>query len=340
MKLKLLFQFFLLSAVSVTAQSPINNFYLPQDAVSYAIVRSEVPLAQETSGANSNWDFSQLTQIGSSEVRTVPPTTEELATYWNTTAVTTTVSTMGSEDFSNKLFSRTTGQTVSITGVNTSQIQLIYDLDNAVLGDFPLSYGYTNSDGVSGTYFAEGGYSDQFHGNSTTTVDAFGTLTLNVGSVPALTNVTRLKTTQNISLDYLFLTDVGTVTQTIYSYYQDGSPLSVPVFRSTHTNINVPTLNIDDTSETLEVFESVLLGEKGFTKPDFRIAPNPATDFLSVQAGNRETISSVKIADMNGRIVLKADIAKNIDIRQLQNGIYVATITTDKGDFTQKIIKK
>ncbi|GEP49533.1 hypothetical protein FNO01nite_02050 [Flavobacterium noncentrifugens] len=339
MKKTLLFNLFIFCTIGAIAQAPINNFYQPQDRVTYNVVQSAVPLVQETSGANMNWNFSQLTAVGTSEVHTVAPTAEELVTYLNTTAVTVTTATLGSDDFSNKIFSRTSGTTVSITGANTSQIELIYDTDNATLGNFPLNYGFTNSDGISGTYNATGGYSGSFTGNSTTAVDAYGILTVNVGSTPAATHITRLKTTQTISLDYLFFSNVGTVTQTTYSYYKNGSPMSVPVFRSTHTNINVPLMQIDYTTDSLESFEAQL-NTSDFEVSGFSIAPNPATDFVTIQMKNNEIIRNLKIVDVNGRIIIESNPIENtLDLSQLQKGTYFAQIKTDSGTFAKKIIK-
>jgi len=341
MKTTLLFSLFVFCSLEMNAQAPIQKFYQPQDWVAYSIVQSAVPLDQATSGANRNWNFSQLTEVGTSEVRTIAPVTDELAIYQHSTAVTITISTLGSEDYNNKIFSRTTGATVSITGANTSQIQLIYDMDNATLGDFPLHYGFTNSDGISGTYHAEGGYSGTFSGNSTTSVDAHGTLTVNVGDIPALTPVTRLKTTQNIILDYSFFPNVGTVTQTIYSYYRNDSALSTPIFRSTHTNINVPLLQIDYTTESLESFQMQLLGNADFQSTAFQIAPNPASDFIYIQNGNHDFIQNIKITDSNGRFIMeKIATGNSVDISQLQSGIYFAQIKTDSGTSIKKIVKK
>jgi len=341
MKKTLLLNLIILFGLSVNAQSPIQKFYQPQDWISYSIVQSAVPLDQETSGANRNWNFSQLTEVGNSEVRTIAPTAEELAVYQHSTAVTVTTSTLGTEDFNNKIFSRTSGATVSITGANTSQIELIYDMDQATLGDFPLAYGYTNSDGISGTYNAEGGYTGDFNGNSTTAVDAYGTLTLNVGNVPAQTPVTRLKTTQNISLNYSFFTNVGTVTQTIYSYYRDDSSLSTPVFRSTHTNIRIPLMQVDYTTESLEVFQTQLLEIPEFKLNDLSIAPNPTADFIYIQNGNHDVIRSIKITDANGRSIMESNVMENkIDLSGIQKGVYFAQIKTDSETFTKKIVKK
>lgn len=341
MRTILLFCLFIFCGLKANAQSPIQKFYQPQDWVTYSIVQSAVPLAQEASGANINWDFSQLTEVGTSEVRTIAPTAEELAIYQNSTAVTITTSTLGTEDFNNKIFSRTSGATVLITGANTSQIELIYDMDQATLGDFPLAYGYTNSDGVSGTYNAEGGYTGDFNGNSITAVDAYGTLTLNIGNVPTQTPVTRLKTTQNISLNYSFFPNVGTVTQTIYSYYRDDSSLSTPVFRSTHTHISIPLMQVDYTTESLEAFQTQLLGSPEFKLSNLSIAPNPTADFIYIQNANQDFVRSIKITDSNGRTILESTVIENkIDLSGFQKGVYFAQIKTDGGTFTKKIVKK
>ena len=340
MKIILPCTLFFIGVFGANAQAPIQSFYVPQDRASYTLVESAVPLSQETSGANINWNFSQLIEVGTSEVRTVPPTSEELAAYQNTTAVTVTTATVGSGTTTNKIFSRTSGSTVSITGFNTTQIELIYDMDNATLGSFPMQYGFTNSDGISGSYNAEGGYSGSFNGNSTTSVDAYGTLTLNIGLTPVSTNVTRLKTTQNIILDYLFLTNVGTVTQTVYSYYRNDSSSSIPVFRSTRTNINVPMLSVDYTTESLETFET-FLQTRDFGKSALEILPNPVEDVLNIHSSNNEIIREIHIFDLNGRSILKSNaVEKSLDVSQLHEGIYLAEIKTDFGTSTKKITKK
>ena len=337
----LLFTLSFLCTAGINAQTPLNNFYLPQDKISYFIATSPVPLAQNNSGANMAWDFSQLVSVGTAELLTTQPTNPELVIFPFSTAVTTTNRTIGNEIITDRIFSRTTGTSVSITGMQMAKIELMYDMDYATLGNFPLQYGFANSDGISGSYNLESGYSDSFNGNSTTSVDAYGTLTLNMGSVPVSTNVTRLKTTQNIILNYLSSAHSGTVTQTVYSYYRDNSPISAPVFRSTSTTINAPLLGINHSTEYFEVFESHTLGEQDVNMAIFEVTPNPFENELFIKNPTTEKVEKITINDITGKQVISFNHPENsLNLNQLQEGVYFAQIKTDSGTFTKKIVKK
>jgi hypothetical protein len=75
----------------------------------------------------------------------------------------------------------------------------------------------------------------------------------------------------------------------------------------------------------------------------FEVYPNPANNFISVSSRLSETITSIAITDMNGRIVKSqtydnlADVAMNIS--DLANGMYLMNIASKEGNSTQKIIK-
>ncbi len=91
----------------------------------------------------------------------------------------------------------------------------------------------------------------------------------------------------------------------------------------------------------MESANRIILSTPKNSTTAFQIAPNPVTDFLTVQTDTNELIRDIKITDTNGRTVLQSNAAENkIDVSHLQNGIYFASIVTDKGTKTQKIIKK
>jgi hypothetical protein len=148
-----------------------------------------------------------------------------------------------------------------------------------------------------------------------------------------------METTQTLSMNYLFFTNVGTFTQTIYSYYPD-SGNSEPLFRTTTSTVNVPLLGINDSITSIESYA----GSLSVTSPElatFQIAPNPATDVLSILPGNNISIQSVRIVDISGKFVSDAAYDGNpLSIAHLQNGIYFAEIQTDAGKTVKKFIKQ
>lgn len=69
--------------------------------------------------------------------------------------------------------------------------------------------------------------------------------------------------------------------------------------------------------------------------------PNPVSDYLNIDTAGQKIIN-VKVYSFAGNIVKNINDAKanSIDLRNLNTGNYIVTITTDKGTITKKIIKK
>ena len=102
------------------------------------------------------------------------------------------------------MYTKNTANTISITGISADDLIVNFVTNNATLGLFPMSFGYSNSDTVAGNYTYTT-YSGTFTGTLVTTVDAHGTLNLNNTSGGFYTgNITRLKTVLNLSLNYSF----------------------------------------------------------------------------------------------------------------------------------------
>lgn len=67
------------------------------------------------------------------------------------------------------------------------------------------------------------------------------------------------------------------------------------------------------------------------------IYPNPTSGMLTVEG---EGIRQVELIDINGRIMLQRANASNIDISNMESGVYMLRVTTDAGVRTEKIVKK
>lgn len=332
-KLLLLIIFFSIASFS---QAPITSYY-PNSGTSYAVVTSSNTVDHSPSGANAVWNFNNLNQIGSSEEHSKTPTSAELISYPNTTTTRVNLSTLNATSLI--FLSKDASNLVSITALNNPDIELNYITDNASLGIFPMNYGYSYTDNLAGTYNFKT-YAGTFKGTITTTVDAYGTINLKItGSDPISQTVTRLKSVQNITLDYGVIANIGNVQQTTYSYYTT-SISDAPAFRSSASTISIPMLSINQANTQMEKYLGAL-GVNEVTKSmnQIQIVPNPVEDVLNIKTNLK--ILSVSISDINGRVVMKSDYAQNyLDVSHLKKGVYFATIETDLGITIEKLLRK
>lgn len=325
-----------------SAQAPINSYY-GTDGVEFSIIFDDMGIDMVPAGANVTWNMSNVAEIGTSIDEETTPTAGELSDFPGTTNVVTTTSTIANVDSEFKIYSKHPGNVLSLTGIQNSDLLLNYSTNNAALGLFPMNYGFTNTDNIAGNY-DNGTYQGTFSGTINTSVDAWGTLTIEgtPGVITSFTGpVTRLKTVQNISLNYGIFTNVGTVTVTTYGYYNADMP-NIPRFRSTVTTVVVPLLSINQAFSQFEVFKSAPLGTVEIQKATDRVSimPNPVENTLTIWTENQK-IQSVTLTDVTGKTVLNdTSQNSNIEVSHLQKGIYFAAIETDLGSTVKKFIKK
>ncbi|MGC1204304.1 MAG: T9SS type A sorting domain-containing protein [Flavobacteriaceae bacterium] len=89
-------------------------------------------------------------------------------------------------------------------------------------------------------------------------------------------------------------------------------------------------LGVNDTDNTLS--ESV------------KLYPNPATDIINLAVADRLDLTKLEIVDLNGKIIksiaIKNLTKKQINISELNNGLYIINIYSIDGMITKKIIKQ
>lgn len=334
MKLKLLISALFISGAAF-AQEPIPAFYTFNGGVEedvYTFVSSPTPIDQSATGANIAWNFSQLTTEGQSFTAVTVPTATEVAAFPGSTMLVRTLVGTNEEDVTNYYLATSLNGGYSITGFQSAGTELNYSTDNGFIGNFPLSYGYSNTDDIAGT-FQGMGYNGSFVGTATSIVDAYGTLTLDDfrEDIP----VTRLKTVQDVALTYFGL-PAGTVTQTIYSYYS--ATLANPIARSITTTINIPLLLINQTTSSLEAYTATALGTKNFEKTKVFIAPNPVANILHFSGD--KVIAGVTITDASGRVVLESKAGNDIAVNHLSAGVYYVAVQSGTGTQLQKMVKQ
>lgn len=345
MKTKLLLLSFFITLLGYS--QTINNFDSAPMSM-YAIINTTTTtIDQNPSGVNATWDFT-LNATGETSTDTYEAVTLGSSienTYPGTTSALTTTATIDPPGIGN-VYTKNAANVISITGVGGLDLALNYTDNNGLIGAFPLNFNDTNAgDSVSGTFEFDGNLGT-FTGDLTTTVDAHGTLTMSdVGSGVFTGDVTRLKIQQALNL---FVTvaipiNIGTVSQTSYYYYDNAN--SNLVFRTTEFVIDIsfpPLVSINESVNVMESLLSSTLGTSDKTlQKSLSVVPNPVKDVLNFNFSNNIVINSITVSDVSGRQVLKENTSKStIAVEQLNNGIYIATVNTDKGVFSTKFIKK
>lgn len=95
---------------------------------------------------------------------------------------------------------------------------------------------------------------------------------------------------------------------------------------------------------TLNGLTEVTASSKDFLASKFTVFPNPVNDVVTVANSNNLLVSEIAINDINGRTVktvkLNAVTEAQVNVAELNSGIYFMNITTNEGVTTKKIIKK
>ncbi|MES2487173.1 MAG: T9SS type A sorting domain-containing protein [Bacteroidota bacterium] len=75
----------------------------------------------------------------------------------------------------------------------------------------------------------------------------------------------------------------------------------------------------------------------------FSVSPNPANNLVTIANADNMLVNAVSVTDMNGRVVKTASFdgvaQAQVNVSDLANGVYMMTISSDKGSVTKKIVK-
>jgi len=85
------------------------------------------------------------------------------------------------------------------------------------------------------------------------------------------------------------------------------------------------------------------LGLDAALASSFTISPNPANSIVNVTNANNALVTAISVADINGRTVKSSKFegiaTAQINVSDLASGVYMMTVTSDKGNITKKIVK-
>ncbi len=217
-------------------------------------------------------------------------------------------------------------------GNNTATLD--YNVSSAIVAQYDMSYGYSNSDVIGGDISAMG-FPGTFTGTVNSSIDGTGTLNINWAS---FSNCVRVKSVQSAAFDLNSPLGPlsGTVDQVTYTFYNSSSKFPLFTYNYTHvfaTIIDQEQVNISAQSG---VFNSVK--ENKVKDVIFKTYPNPANNeinlhFVLAQSDNY----SIEITNTLGQTV------KSVSLNNLQSGMYNEPINTNDlaaGIYTIKVSGK
>lgn len=96
--------------------------------------------------------------------------------------------------------------------------------------------------------------------------------------------------------------------------------------------------------DNVAVLATATASTDDFLASKFTVFPNPANDVVNVANNGNVLVDAIAINDINGRTVktvkLDAVTEAQVNIADLNSGVYFMNITTNEGVATKKIIKK
>lgn len=318
MKTKLL-SIFILTVFFGFSQTDIEQFH-SVDGSQFTVMSGTID--QSAMGANVSWDFTNLvptTQVFT-DIYTINGTTSTIETFEGATLQSTV-----------NLATSSMGE-LSTTGFFAQNITATYT-DSAIIGTFPLAFGYSNTDGLEGNFTSDAA-NGSILSSSTINVDVDAWGNLKVGNFDG--EVTRLRIIQNLDFN-AFFNFPGTVTT--YNYYDANT--NDLVFRFNRVQVDPPIGDSIDQIVLESLSSTVLSNEDKLTANlEIGIVSNPVKHLLDFKADSSIIIEGVSVFDITGRAVLNFENPnKQIDVTTLKSGIYVTVIETNKGNVSKKFLK-
>jgi uncharacterized repeat protein (TIGR01451 family) len=110
-----------------------------------------------------------------------------------------------------------------------------------------------------------------------------------------------------------------TFENTAYIYFD----FNLPIITNTVTTTVVDVLSIAD-----------------FDKIEIKMYPNPVTDLLYLELPSTLIINYLQLFDISGKLVEVFENRFALDLTEVNEGMYILRIETDKGAFNEKVIKR
>jgi len=99
------------------------------------------------------------------------------------------------------------------------------------------------------------------------------------------------------------------------------------------------TITMEENDMTLTANFQSTVGISQIAKNDYNFYPNPATSKITVEV---QEPTVIQILDLSGRVLIEDSTSANVDIdvEELNSGIYIIKVNTQESSSCQKIVKK
>lgn len=345
MKRTWLFYFGLLPCF-VAAQPVFNRADMPVPGDTARVMNASVPGNLNTrlqiTGANSNWDFTDL-----------QPEAHELVSFQG--AVQTPYFFFALANAHGVKFA----DSINLLVVSLQNIYDFYNVSNqryAIVGrgvtvqGFPLPAQYTDPDELyffplqfgkrDTSTFAyglsipqTGGFASR--GGRLTEVDGWGTLATPFGTYNALRVKSTLRIVDSISFNGFNL-PLPQRTEVEYRWLAKGEKAPVLRIRGNAFFGNFTATEVQYRYNLPQVVPQI-----NVTVPPGEVVlyPNPTRELLFLAVNSLDRIEHIQIADQFGRIVFNETGSRSLlDVRELQSGVYQLTVAGQYGQITKKFV--
>lgn len=343
----LLFASVLLGTSATFGQFTQGNEPVIGDGATLYVIDSAAVSYENTTGAGVTWNYAMYGGYGG-ESRTL--TVFDASTTPEATSFTPASTALGIENFLLTYNSSSTDDRTSHGFVfnepQFGEIIVRLDVEPATHYQYPMAVGDQLTDVFEGNMdFELGGFPQTLpiDGDHTATVDGNGTLELANGVT--LSDVTRYKITEKINVDNAPLVGDLTLDRVQYEYYQLGTS-SLPVF--IHSS---GILQQQGGGDVLFEYSLVMsledpVGIANLSALDVKqtlVYPNPASENLTIQLPQAAKGVSIVVLDNLGKLVLNDTMnseLKELNISDLEQGLYFVQITSGNVTETKKVIVK
>lgn len=342
---KILLSLVVLGGLSASAQTfTVDDTLAAGNSQTYFVADSTAADLSAVTGTGVTWDYTALMKHGvPANLDTVINASDSPDASSFPTAQHNDVMNEGTSIFFTNYPDSviTNGYTFIIDG---NEIVLKHNTDPMKSLELPMSQGDSFQDSIYGELDAP----DYMISGSPTlgqvTVTADGTGTLNLGT-SSFTDIIRIELVEILDAEINVLgTDYpGTVTRTVYSYY-DLTNQNEPVMLHATIAVSVPVagLNLSYTA----VYSSVDLPElgAGLNNQDFsmlEIYPNPASDFVNITIpDNTNELTIINTVGQTVYTINNPNTLETISLKELKTGVYFVQIEKDGAIKTKKLVIK
>jgi hypothetical protein len=329
---KLLFSLAFLTSASQTLTQSFNEPVIGDIDRNYRLDTSAFTSGLPTSvtGSNCAWNFTGLT--GAFPLVTdsfVAPTGAPGATaYAGATYV-------QHRDILWSYYKSTTSpQQTELMGAYSPSLVLTFT-NLAIIAGYPVSYGYSLVDPVSGS-FKYNTTTGACNGNITITADGLGSVNFATVSIP---NCLRLKSVEELTLSIGIL-PFGSFRQTIYNYYQPGKKFPILSLNYTTYQLLAGTPTITAYAYgSFSYFTVVGTKEQELSKQGHAY-PNPFHDQLFINQAPTDGENEYLFYNMSGRLLISTRRIDDEAIGQLDAGVYFLETRGRNGVRHQKLLKE